>query len=95
MNLTQEQIKNLSLNLSKFSIDTEKLNNEIKDNINYISILDELDTTWIEPTYSLIAEKAKLREDSIWEDKISPSELLDCSNQKVIWGQIAVSNIMK
>lgn len=95
MSLTQEQIEKLSLNLSKIRLNTGKLGNNIQEILSYIDLLNELDTTWVEPTNSVIEKDNELREDSIWENKVDPMDLLACSEQKVISRQVTISNIMK
>lgn len=94
MSLTQEQIEKLSKNLSKIKLDNEKLGQDINGILKYIDLLNEVDTTWVIPTISVIDSENILRED-IEIRTIDPKDLLACSNQKVIANQIAVSNIMK
>lgn len=94
MSLTQEQIEKLSKNLSKIKLDNEKLGQDINGILKYIDLLNEVDTTWVIPTISVIDSENILRED-IEIRSIDPKDLLACSNQKVIANQIAVSNIMK
>lgn len=95
MTLTQEQIKKLSRNLSKIDLDEPKLANDINEILKYIDLLNEVDTTWVRPTVSVIETKSILREDKEVEKEISPKDLLNCSNQKIVANQIAVANIMK
>ncbi|MDD3145032.1 MAG: aspartyl/glutamyl-tRNA amidotransferase subunit C [Candidatus Gracilibacteria bacterium] len=94
MSLTQEQIEKLSKNLSKIKLDNEKLGQDINGILKYIDLLNEVDTTGVIPTISVIDSENILRED-IEIRSIDPKDLLACSNQKVIANQIAVSNIMK
>lgn len=95
MELTQEQIENLATKLSKLSLKDEKLSNNIKDILKYIDLLNEIDTTWVESTISVVEKKHILRNDIEEKNTATPKELLECSNQKVVADQIAVSNIMK
>lgn len=95
MSLTQEQIAKLSLNLSKVRLDRWKLWDKIDNIFKYMTMLDEVDTTWVEPTISVIDKESILREDTLLEERLNPSELLACTEQKVVWWQITVSNIMK
>lgn len=94
MTLTQEQINNLSKNLSKISLKEDKMTEDINGILQYINLLNEVDTTWVEPTVSVVEKKSSLRKDEI-SQKIPTKELLNCSNQKIISDQIAISNIMK
>lgn len=95
MSLTQDQIEKLAENLSKIKLDEPKLAGNINDILKYIDLLNEVDTTWIEATISVVDKENSLREDKENEKNIKPSDLLKCSNQKVVANQIAVSNIMK
>jgi len=95
MTLTQEQIKKIAENLSKIPLDNEEMWKDLNSILDYFELLKEVDTNWVEPTYSVISKKNILREDIIEEKQISRKELLDCSNQQVVADQIAISNIMK
>jgi len=94
MNLTQEQIKKLANNLSKLDIEDEKLSWDINEIIKYIDLLSEIDTTWIKPTITVIDKNNGYRKDKEIKKEISREKLLNCSNQKIIQDQIAISNIM-
>jgi aspartyl/glutamyl-tRNA(Asn/Gln) amidotransferase C subunit len=95
MSLTQEQIEKLSKNLSKINVNSWKIANDINGILDYIDLLNEVDTTWIIPTVSVIETGNILREDFETNKNISRADLLACSNQKIIADQIAISNIMK
>jgi len=95
MSLTQEQIEKLSKNLSKISVDNKKIAWNINWILNYIELLNEVDTTWIESTISVVDNRNNLRNDIETKKTISREDLLKCSNQKVVANQIAITNIMK
>jgi len=96
MSLTQEQIEKISKNLSKISLENwEKLITDINSIVWYIDILNEIDTTGVKPTVSVIYNENILREDIENEKTTNPKDLLSCSNQKIIWNQIALTDIMK
>lgn len=96
MSLTQEQIKKLLKDLSKLGMENnEKLTNDVNNIVWYMKILDEVDTENVTPTVSVVEKENNLREDIQKENEATPKELLECSPQKVINNQIAVSNIMK
>jgi aspartyl/glutamyl-tRNA(Asn/Gln) amidotransferase C subunit len=95
MSVTQEQIEKLSKMLSKINVDNKKITWDVNNILNYIELLNEVGTSWVKPTVSVIDTKNTLREDEIVEKTISREELLACSNQKVIADQIAITNIMK
>lgn len=94
MSVTQEQIEKLSKNLSKINVDNEKITKDVNWILNYIELLNEVDTDWVKPTVSVVESENDLREDKELEKEVKPSDLLNCSNQKVVANQIAVSNIM-
>lgn len=96
MSITQEQIRKISKNLAKLNPKNEdKLAWSMSSILDYIDLLNEVDTSWITPTISVISkEKNSLKEDSE-KREIQPIDLLKCSSQKVIANQIAVSDIMK
>jgi len=95
MNLTQEQIEKLAINLSKIKVNGEKTSNDINWILKYIELLNEIDTTWVQATVSVINTQNKLRKDIEKEKYISKNDLLNCSNQKIIADQIAINKIMK
>ena len=95
MNLTQEQIKKISENLSKIPLDNENIEKDLNNILQYFELLDEIDTKDIKPTYSVISKKNILRKDKLKDKEFSREELLKCSSQQVVADQIAVSNIMK
>ena len=95
MTLTQEQIKKLSQNLTKIKNDDPKLLEDVNNIIGYIDLLDEVDTQGVEPTVNVVKQENTLRADQETTKETTTKQLLDCSSQKVVANQIAVSNIMK
>lgn len=95
MTLTQEQIKNLSQNLTKIKNDDPKLAADVNNIIWYIDLLNKVNTDWVEPTVSVVKQENTLRADVETQKETSTKDLLACSPQKVVADQIAVSNIMK
>lgn len=71
MEVTREEINHLAM-LSNFSLTDEEANSlqdDLKNIINYISELKELDTEGIEPTYQVFEME------NIWrDDEIKPQE---------------------
>lgn len=95
MSITQDILKNITHNLSKLKVaDEEKLLGNVNDILTYMDTLNQVDTTWVIPTISVIDSKSKLRVDREKEKEVKVKELLACSPQKVINNQIAISNIM-
>ena len=95
MSLTQEQIEKLSKNLSKINVDNKKIAWDINGILDYIELLNEVDTNWVKSTVSVIESDNKLREDIELKNNITREQLLTCSNQKIIADQIAITSIMK
>ncbi len=72
------------------------LEQEIEQILQYVEMLDAVDTSGVEPTYSVIDATARLHEDVLENPTgTTPEELLACSNQKVAGRQIVLPNIMK
>ncbi len=95
MSITQEQVKNIAKKLAKLkSKNEEKLMQNMNSILNYIDLLEEVDTTGVIPTVSVIQTNNSLRKD-LQSQKISPTQLLHTSRQKIIANQIALSDIMK
>ena len=95
MSLTQEQIEKLSKNLSKIDLAEPKLVDDLNNILKYVDLLNEVDTTWVKATVSVVESENTLRDDFEAKKDVTPAEFLACSNQKVVANQIAVANIMK
>ncbi len=96
MSLTQEQIEKLLGSLSKlWSQNSEALTSSVNSIIDYMEILNEVDTDNVAPTVSVVKKQNILRKDTQEEKNVAPADLLSCSDQKVIANQIAIPNIMK
>lgn len=93
MSITQEQMKNIVLNLSKLPHVDSKIEWDVNNIINYMDILNEIDTTWVKPTVSISDYENTLRKDT--EIRFTnPQDILACSPQWVVWNCISVNNIM-
>lgn len=78
MEVNQDTIQHLA-DLSNFALTTEEsvsLVDDIKEIVNYISKLDELDTTGVAPTYQVFEMDNIWREDEILDQDATPDELL-------------------
>jgi aspartyl/glutamyl-tRNA(Asn/Gln) amidotransferase C subunit len=95
MTLTQEQIKKLSHDLTKIKNNDPKLVEDVNNIIWYIDLLNEVDTQWVKPTVSVVNQENDLRADVETGKETTKKDLLNCSSQKIVADQIAVSNIMK
>lgn len=96
MSITQDQIKKITKNLAKLPNSWGKIEQDLNSILWYIDMLNEIDTTWVKPTVSVTKNKPfKNYKDKKISRTIDPTELLKCSNNKIIAGQIALWNIMK
>ena len=96
MSVTQEEIKKIAENLAKLTPkNLGNLSSSTNSILWYFELLNEVDTKNVEPTVNVVEKNSVLREDIELEKEIQPSELLACSEQKVVGWQIAVANIMK
>ena len=78
MDIKREDILHLA-DLSEFALDDseiESLGKDLQDIIKYISQLDELDTSEVEPTYQSFEMENIWRTDEIKEQDASREELL-------------------
>ena len=78
MEIKREDILHLA-DLSEFALadaEAEKLGEDLQDIIKYISQLDELNTTEVEPTYQVFEMENVWREDEILEQDATREELL-------------------
>lgn len=95
MTITQEQIKKISKNLAKLHPkNEEKLAEDISSILEYIDLLNEVDTTWVTPTFCVISKNKNAFKKDIEKRDINQIDLLKCSPQKIIANQIAVNDIM-
>ena len=95
MNGKQEQIKKIAEKLSKVPWSNEKIVKDLEWILKYVDMLEEVDTTWVKPTVSVVQVWTPLREDVVQDKVVSPADLLACSPQKVVSDQIVLPNIMK
>ncbi len=93
MSITQDQMENIIKNLSKLPDVDPKMFDDTAKIIDHMKILEEVDTTWVEPTISVSDFSAILRKD-IEKRDIEAKETLSCTNHKIIANQIAVPSIM-
>lgn len=81
MEVTRETINHLA-DLSNFALtdeESERLVPDIKNIINYISQLDELDAEGVAPTYQVFEMENVWRPDEILPQDATPEELLALS----------------
>ena len=78
MKITREEIKHLA-ELSNFSLTEDEITNlgaDLENIIGYISQLDELDTTGVEPTYQVFEMENVWRKDEIENQEANREDLL-------------------
>lgn len=93
MSITQDQMENIIKNLSKLPDVDPKMFDDTAKIIGHMKILQEVDTTWVQPTISISNFSAVLRKD-IEKRDVETKETLECTNHKIIANQIAVPSIM-
>lgn len=79
MKITREEIKHLA-KLSNFSLTEDEITNlgaDLENIIGYISQLDELDTTGVEPTYQVFEMENVWRKDEIENQETNREGLLN------------------
>lgn len=94
MSITQEEVERISKKLAKLNPkDIKKLVKDSNSILEYVNLLNEIDTTWITPTVSVISKpNNSLKKDEITQT-ISPEKLLKCSSLPKIANQIAIKEI--
>lgn len=84
MDINCETIKHLA-DLSNFSLndeETKSLEKDLQGIIKYISQLDDLDTSDVEPTYQVFEMENIWREDEILEQDANREELLALTKEE-------------
>lgn len=95
MEIKREDILHLA-ELSNFSLseaEISSLQKDLGEIVKYISRLDELDVSGIEPTYQAFEMENVWREDEILEQDATREELLSCSRE-VVDNQIKVPKVL-
>lgn len=95
MEVNQETISHLA-ELSNFALTSEekdRLVTDIKEIVNYISQLDELDTSGVEPTYQVFEMENIWREDEILPQEADREALLGLAKE-VQDNQIKVPKVL-
>lgn len=84
MNITREQLDHLA-KLSNFTLnddEVDSLSDDLGNIINYISQLDELDTSNVEPTYQVFEMKNIFRPDEILPQDSDRESLLSLTKDE-------------
>ena len=80
----------ISLNESEIEIMQENLNSII----DYLNILDEIDTEGVEPTYQVSGIENVTFDDEILNPTVTSDELLNCSKFPITDHQITTNSIL-
>ena len=84
--LSQDQVRHIAklVRLSLNNEEVEKFSKELTSILDYVEILQEVDTSGVEPTAQVTGLTNALRKDEIKESEASPKELLDCSPLPIV-----------
>ncbi|MSR68144.1 Asp-tRNA(Asn)/Glu-tRNA(Gln) amidotransferase subunit GatC [Candidatus Peribacteria bacterium] len=88
--LTKEQVLHIA-KLARLTLtpsEVDKMTKELSSILNYIEILNEVDTTNIEPTAQVTGLTNALREDTVMPSDAKPDDLLACSPLPITEHQI-------
>ncbi len=84
MKLTKEQIKHVAklANLPLSFEEEKKYGSQLSEILNYIDLLDKVDTSGVEPTFNVTGLSDVLRGDDTRESLTSDQALQNASNKK-------------
>ena len=88
--LSEEQVRHIA-HLARLSLSDEevkKFSTELSSILDYIEILNELDTESVEPTAQVTGLTNVFREDTVQESEATTDELLGCSPLPIMNDQI-------
>lgn len=88
--LTKEQVLHIAklARLTLTSEEVEKMTKELSSILNYIEILNEVDTSSVEPTAQVTGLTNALRKDEIRVSEAKPDDLLGASPLPIVEHQI-------
>jgi aspartyl-tRNA(Asn)/glutamyl-tRNA(Gln) amidotransferase subunit C len=90
MALTSDDVRHIA-KLARLSLgdkEVEKFSHELTDILTYVEMLQEVDTSKVEPTEQVTGLTNSSREDEITPEQASPDSLLDTSPLKITEHQI-------
>lgn len=96
MKITTDEVKHLA-NLSNIFLsesEVENLRGDLEKIVNYIELLNELDTESVEPTYSVSNNVNVWREDEIDNYGVGRDELLALARENVLNDQVKVPKVL-
>ena len=89
-NLSEEQVRHIAklarLRLSDDEV--KKFSKELSSILEYIDVLNELDTENVEPTAQVTGLSSVFREDEVQSSEATTEELLGCSPLPIVNNQI-------
>lgn len=90
MAITKQDVRHIAklARLQVTDADVEKLTTELGAILDYIAMLNELETENVEPTAQVTGLTNVLREDAVHEPETSREELLGCSPLPIVEQQI-------
>ncbi len=95
MEIKKEDVEYLA-KLSNFSLSEQEniqLQKDLKNILNYVNQLDEVDTDGVEPTYQVLDLKNVWREDELVEEAVTPEQLIELAPEKAD-RQIKVAKVL-
>lgn len=96
MELTEAQVKHIA-HLARLKLSDEevkKFTTQLISILDWVSMLDEVDTTNVVPTSQITGLKNVLREDKIVPSTVSREELLGCTELPIENKQIKVKPVL-
>jgi len=94
--ITKEQVAKIA-KLARLKLtdkELEMFTGQLGDILEYMEVLDEVDTEGVEPTSQVTGLTNVMREDEVESDFCTKDELLDCSPLPVERGQIKVKKVL-
>lgn len=80
--------------LSLSNAELEKFQNQLSNILDYVELLNEVDTNGVEPTAQVTNLKNVMRADELRKEPLcSPEKLLECSPLPIEKNQIKVKNV--
>ena len=94
--VTYDEIQNLAQlsNLELNEAEVESLTDDLGNILTFVNLLDELDTTNVEPTYQISQRYNAWREDEVDQSQLTPEQLLELAEGGVINNQIKVPKVL-
>ena len=95
MSLSKEEVKKIAF-LARIGLNDAELDHlapQLADIINYVEILNEVDTDDVKPTYQVTGLNSVSEEDMVIDFVDNKDRLLECTNLKTYAHQIVVKSV--